>query len=34
MVRQLLAKIFGIKTLKDYKNKCIIKPKYVNNKGK
>ena len=29
MVRKLLAKIFGIKSLEEYKGSCIIKPKYL-----
>jgi len=29
MVRKFLSKIFGIKTLEDYKKSCILKPKYV-----
>jgi hypothetical protein len=29
MVRKLLAKIFGIKALEEYKESCILKPKYL-----
>jgi len=28
MVRKLLSKLFGIKTFEDYKNKCVLTPKY------
>lgn len=29
MVRRILAKLFGIKTLEDYKQKAVLKPKYL-----
>jgi len=29
MVRRILAKVFGIKTLDEYKQKVILRPKYV-----
>ncbi len=29
MVRRILAKLFGIKTLDEYKDKVILKPKYL-----
>ncbi len=34
MVRRILAKIFGIKTLDEYKEKVLVKPKYLRKRTK
>ena len=34
MVRKLLIKIFKIKTLEDFKTKCVLIPRYIQKKDK
>jgi hypothetical protein len=34
MVRRILAKMFGIKTLDEYKEKVLVKPKYLKKRAR